>query len=324
MGFNAGPLEDVREFGAMKDLPGKLHGMFPPGSELSRNLLILSILVVILLPAYNAAFVYPSLRNLFTETVMADAVSIARHFMYMFEDQKSELTKKSFDAQVLKEINMLREDFGLAKVKVFSRSGEILFSTDSKEIGNTNREPYFRAIVAQGKVYSEVVKKDSESLEHQRMSVDAVETYVPMVKNGAFLGAFEIYYDITEKKQNLERLLLTSFVIVMVLASGVLLVSAMNLVKEKKRLSDRKRAEDERENLITDLKEALAKVRTLSGLLPICSSCKKIRDDKGYWNQLETYILEHSQAEFTHGLCPDCMKKLYGAYLDGENEFKNR
>ncbi len=67
----------------------------------------------------------------------------------------------------------------------------------------------------------------------------------------------------------------------------------------------------ERERLIKELQSAIHEVRTLSGLLPICAACKKIRDDKGYWNQLETYITDHSEAEFTHGICPDCRKKLY-------------
>jgi GAF domain-containing protein len=62
------------------------------------------------------------------------------------------------------------------------------------------------------------------------------------------------------------------------------------------------------------LEKALAHVKTLRGLLPICSSCKKIRDDKGYWNQIETYIHEHSEAEFTHGICPECTDKIYGEY----------
>ncbi|MBM4278487.1 MAG: hypothetical protein FJ130_11515 [Deltaproteobacteria bacterium] len=65
------------------------------------------------------------------------------------------------------------------------------------------------------------------------------------------------------------------------------------------------------EKLIQELQEALSKVKTLSGMLPICSSCKKIRDDKGYWNQIESFFLTHSEAQFSHGLCPDCMKKLY-------------
>lgn len=76
-------------------------------------------------------------------------------------------------------------------------------------------------------------------------------------------------------------------------------------------ITDRKRAEEERERLIHELQEALAKVKTLSGMLPICAGCKKIRDDKGYWNQLEYYISEHSEVLFTHGLCPDCLEKAY-------------
>ncbi len=76
-------------------------------------------------------------------------------------------------------------------------------------------------------------------------------------------------------------------------------------------ITERKKAEEEREKLINELKDALAKVKTLSGMLPICASCKKIRDDKGYWNQIEVYIRDHSQADFTHGLCPECAKKAY-------------
>lgn len=67
----------------------------------------------------------------------------------------------------------------------------------------------------------------------------------------------------------------------------------------------------EREKLIHELQRALAKVKTLSGLLPICASCKKIRDDKGYWNQIENYLAVHSDAEFSHGMCPDCQRRLY-------------
>ena len=76
-------------------------------------------------------------------------------------------------------------------------------------------------------------------------------------------------------------------------------------------ITARKRAERERERLIAELQEALARVKTLSGLLPICAACKKIRDDSGYWNQLEAYLKDHSEAEFTHSLCPECLARLY-------------
>jgi PAS domain S-box-containing protein len=81
-------------------------------------------------------------------------------------------------------------------------------------------------------------------------------------------------------------------------------------------ITDRKQLEEEREKLISELQRALSKIKTLSGLLPICSSCKKIRDDKGYWTQIESYITNHSEAEFSHGICPDCFKKLYSEFLE--------
>ncbi len=72
-----------------------------------------------------------------------------------------------------------------------------------------------------------------------------------------------------------------------------------------------KQAEQERERLIRELQDALANIKTLRGLLPICFSCKQIRDDKGYWNQIDTYVLEHTDAEVTHSICPTCAQKLY-------------
>jgi hypothetical protein len=78
----------------------------------------------------------------------------------------------------------------------------------------------------------------------------------------------------------------------------------------------RRELEDQRDHLIAELQEALAQVRTLSGLLPICANCKKIRDDQGYWHGVEAYLWQHAGAEFSHGVCPDCMKKLYPELME--------
>ncbi len=75
-------------------------------------------------------------------------------------------------------------------------------------------------------------------------------------------------------------------------------------------ISDRRQAEVERERLIERLQTALAEVKQLSGLLPICAGCKKIRDDRGYWNSVEDYIASHTDAKFTHGMCPECIEKI--------------
>jgi PAS domain S-box-containing protein len=75
-------------------------------------------------------------------------------------------------------------------------------------------------------------------------------------------------------------------------------------------ITERKERELEREKMIRELQAALAEVKTLSGLLPICASCKKVRDDRGYWSQIETYIAKHTTASFSHGLCPECGGKF--------------
>jgi len=85
----------------------------------------------------------------------------------------------------------------------------------------------------------------------------------------------------------------------------------LNVVHICRDITERKSIEIERENMVIELRTALADVKTLSGLLPICSVCKKIRDDKGYWNQIEAYIHKHSGTQFSHSICPDCAREYY-------------
>ncbi|MDO9547602.1 MAG: PAS domain S-box protein [Candidatus Marinimicrobia bacterium] len=106
--------------------------------------------------------------------------------------------------------------------------------------------------------------------------VDVLGSGAPIIVDGEHVGALAIYRDIT----------------------------------------DRKKAEEERERMISELQEALRQVNTLSGLIPICANCKKIRDNQGYWSDVELYISKYSDAEFSHGLCNDCMKKLYPEQYD--------
>ncbi len=72
----------------------------------------------------------------------------------------------------------------------------------------------------------------------------------------------------------------------------------------------RTRVEEERERLITDLRKALSEIKVLRGLIPVCAWCKKIRDDQGYWQKIEKYVEKHSHVKFTHGICPECLKKV--------------
>lgn len=87
----------------------------------------------------------------------------------------------------------------------------------------------------------------------------------------------------------------------------------------KVEIEERKKAEQKKEKLIKELKNLLANVKLLHGLLPICANCKDVRNDKGYYEQIEKYIADHSDVQFSHGICPKCAKKLYPEFYD-ENE----
>jgi sensor domain CHASE-containing protein len=114
-------------------------------------------------------------------------------------------------------------------------------------------------------------------------------------------------------------IVLVGFWFIMKPMAGKILLHAdelENKIQEKtaileKEIADRQKAEQEKEATIAELQDAMLEIKTLSGLLPICANCKNIRDDKGYWSQIESYISEHSDAEFSHSVCPECVKQLY-------------
>jgi PAS domain S-box-containing protein len=81
-----------------------------------------------------------------------------------------------------------------------------------------------------------------------------------------------------------------------------------------KDITERKKKEDDMKELISQLQKAIEEIKTLKGIVPICANCKKIRDDKGYWEQVESYVSKHTEAQFSHSICPDCMKKHYPEY----------
>lgn len=112
----------------------------------------------------------------------------------------------------------------------------------------------------------------------------------------------------TKNRNSLERLVATR---------TAALMEGMERLRQE--AAQRREAEADRERLLQRLQRTLSEVKTLRGLLPICSNCKKIRDDHGIWNQIELYIPQHSEAQFTHGICPDCIKELYPNLFENQN-----
>lgn len=123
---------------------------------------------------------------------------------------------------------------------------------------------------------------------------------VPLMVKGKVIGVIEVVATTTERFSQIDLLLTES-----------LAVSAAIAIENARLYAALQEELKHREQLISDLQHALGQVKTLRGLLPICAHCKKIRDDRGYWNQIEAYIRSHTDADFSHGICPDCLHKLY-------------
>lgn len=143
--------------------------------------------------------------------------------------------------------------------------------------------------------------------------------------NGKVVGMLLSGIDITEKKKNENELnKYRNHLEDLVTHRTKELETAKDSLEQE--IEEHKASEIEREKLIIKLQKALEEIKTLSGIVPICSQCKKIRDDKGYWNLIETYIEKHSEASFSHGMCPECSEKLYGRedwYIKMQKEKKN-
>ena len=209
-----------------------------------RNILLVSLAIGIVLPLYDVLVIFPSISRMLIENTRDDAVRVARHLSSLLFAEPRGLNAPYSTEELLNEIREPTADFELVKLKVYSGSGEVLFSTDPRDVGVINREPYFSEIVAKGEVYTKIVWKEEKSLEGQTMTADVVETYVPIINGGELRGAFEIYYDITAKKEQLDRLLVRSSITIVALAFGLVAVIIVTLTKESRNIAERERAQE--------------------------------------------------------------------------------
>jgi len=210
-----------------------------------RNVFILSTIIAVGLIGCNFFFIYPSFNRLLIKDIESEAVHLARHISSMIITNQTALSRDSISAELLQVTKQLKEEFELLKLNIFSSSGVTIFSTDSEVIGTLNKNDYFHNIVSKGQTFSQVVVKDTPSLEGDILSVDVVETYVPIIKNNQVIGAFEIYYDITDRKAAIDRLVSISRIVVMILVLGLLSITIIVLIKAGKNIYHQEQAQKE-------------------------------------------------------------------------------
>lgn len=186
-------------------------------------------------------------------------------------------------------------------------------TTDILSVGNALIEFHDNAL--ENKVMFEIEK-------HQESIFKLHENFAAIRQLGVNLTELEIKLEAEHKMkifENAGRLrFYVLFLVILSLGLAIFLGYILNKMINSLNQEISKRIQTEKTILIESnkLKDALARVNVLSGLIPICAACKKIRDDKGYWNQIENYIRDHSEAEFSHSICPKCEKKLYPDLCD--------
>lgn len=276
-----------------------------------RNLLYLSFCLVVGVPVLIVFIINPQYQKIIVNNAQSDAVQLASHLILSGLQNKIPFETSSFDKTDALLLQEITAHFNLLKIKMFSKTGEIVFSTESSEIGTQNTKEYFYNFVAKGKVVTKVVKKNQMSMEDKLVKIDVVECYVPIMISDNFSGAFEIYMDITSRLIQINKLYYKILLVVLLLVT-VFIISMLILLRYSgKNIQMKQIAEKEKEKLITELQAALGKIKILNGMIPICAHCKKIRDDKGYWNRIESYINVGSDSDLSHSICPDCAQKYY-------------
>jgi len=202
-------------------------------------------------------------------------------------------------------------------------------STETTDIkGNTPYKTELEGVKTNGEIFFDYYfkKLGSETIAHKLTYAKLYKPWDWIVASGVYLDDVDnlIQTETIKMKETLKKEILYSSLISLM----VFIVSIFILVMFQKQIRRILLAHEYNIKIYTDslieekerTQAALAEIKELKGLLPICSSCKKIRDDSGYWTQIESYISAHSNAEFTHGICPDCARKLYPEIFNKKND----
>ncbi|MHA2010659.1 MAG: hypothetical protein ACW980_25390, partial [Promethearchaeota archaeon] len=175
-----------------------------------KYILLATCVIAITYPLINIYFIFPSFSQLLIKNTEDEAVRVAKNLSSLTVSADKELKKPEDFSNIL---NKAESDYNLEKLKVFSERGEIIYSTDPKDIGEINKNSYFREIVAKGNIYTKHVEKDTKTLDGRTVNIDLIETYVPIMAGTNFIGAFEIYYDITSESKSLSNVAFQSSLI---------------------------------------------------------------------------------------------------------------
>lgn len=241
-------------------------GIFP--SSFFRSLVFFSLVAVLVLPLYTFFFLSPSFVDFIIKSHKELAIDVALHMeSKLIPDESKSLTRDILTPLVLHRISTTAEDFNLLKVRIMFPDGEIFFSSTAGEVGRVISFAEFKRTVAAGRPAVQMIRRGEKSSEGQVMPGDIVETYVPILRDGKTIGVFEIYYDVTRQKEELNSLVRSLYWTLFPIAAILICAVVLSCRRANSNIARRIAAETELVRQGEELKEKNAE---LTEVIAVC------------------------------------------------------
>jgi len=222
-------------------------------SRLLWAIVSVSLVAISLFPIYTVLFLAPRFEELLVENTKDEAIRLATYLSTFVVEEGKELRRDTLPTHLLDRLGSLEGDRHLVKMRIFAPSGEIIYSTEPTEVGHFNEEAYFREMAANGRGRTEIIPRQSRSLENEVVPADVVETYVPITRGARLVGIFELYHDVSKGRKSLNRLVYRSYGTLFVMAIGLLVLVLVSSLQARRSMEERAQAEEQLRRLsLTD------------------------------------------------------------------------
>lgn len=196
-------------------------------------MMFVAVIVFVTLIAFDRFFIYPSFIKQLGRNTENQALRLAKHLAPDLQHWFLEPEKSKVDQGTVAKLKQLQRDFDLFKIDFFDKTGRCFYSTTKKDIGRFVNDDYFTNLVSRGKIFTRMIKRKALSLEKMSVDTNVVETYYPIMEGDQFLGALELYYDVSVQIKNLKKQVLTS----MALMSGLALAMSIIILQLLKKMA---------------------------------------------------------------------------------------
>jgi diguanylate cyclase (GGDEF)-like protein len=208
-------------------------------------LVVVSVATILLFPLFAVLYQYPKMEELLRNFTLNEAVGVAKDLTSVLVPDDRVLEPALITAETRERIGRLEREAHFVKLKIYSPDGQVLYSSDTREVGTFNSDPYFQDVLTNRSIVAQEVERGGLSFEKEHMSSDLVEAYVPIERGTRLLGVFEIYYDIAPEKRELRRLTSVSTGVLFAMAVVLLVAVIISVSRARQYLGDRERVLEE-------------------------------------------------------------------------------